>query len=246
MDTTRTDDPKLPPDKGKEWMETNLPNTDDEDLFAGFSEQEQTPTQQENHQRKRRDNDTHLDKQTKQLKKSQPHTQLSTRSQTQKQIKNSTDNLTSNTTNAKSNNQHINNDRTIWIQNNQHDVLFIEPISIKEGEKLLEPMEVGKFLHDTGLDQFTELKRAGQYRYKLIYKKPKDAEKLLNATQLLKNNNYRAFIPRMLLETTGIIKNVPISLTEKEIYQNTISDKKKSQKSKGSKDEKTRKTKNQN
>lgn len=107
------------------------------------------------------------------------------------------------------------NNQINWIQNNQHNTLFIEPISIKEGEKLLEPMEVGKFLHDAGLDQFTELKQAGQYRYKLIYKKPKDTEKLLNATQLLKNNTYRAFILRMLLETTGIINQVPISLTEK-------------------------------
>ncbi|XP_062716003.1 uncharacterized protein LOC134291801 [Aedes albopictus] len=87
-------------------------------------------------------------------------------------------------------------------------------------------MEVGKFLHEVELDQFNELRRAGQYRYKLIYKNPKDAEKILNSTHILKQNNYKAFIPRMLLETTGIIKQVPTTLTEKEIFQNTISEKK--------------------
>lgn len=237
MAATQTDDPKLPPDKGKEWMETSLPRTDDEDSFEGFSEQE-LQTQNETQQRKRRENTTHQDKQNKLLKtsQSQSQSQHNTRSQTQKQVTKNTNhdqqpNTNKNSTTEKvpftnSSKQTNKKDQIMWIQNNQHNVLFIEPISIKEGEKLLEPMEVGKFLYDIGLNQFTELKRAGQYRYKLIYKNPKDAEKILNSTQTLKNNNYKAFIPRMLLETTGIIKNVPISLTEKDIYHNTISAKK--------------------
>lgn len=114
----------------------------------------------------------------------------------------------------------------MYIKNNAYDVIFIEPISIREGQKVLEPMEVGKFLHDTHLDQFTELKRAGQYRYKMTYKKPQDTEKILNATSLLKNNNYKAFIPKMLTETTGVIKDIPTSFTEREIRLNAICDKK--------------------
>ena len=97
MDTTQTDDPKLPPDNGKEWMETNLPNTDEEGLFMGFSENEQTSTQNKNQQRKRREKDTYQDKHTKQLKKLQPHTQLPTRSQTQT-ITSTNENLNSQTT----------------------------------------------------------------------------------------------------------------------------------------------------
>ena len=87
-------------------------------------------------------------------------------------------------------------------------------------------MEVGKFLNEVGLAQFTELKRAGQYRYKLTYKKPKDTERILNASKLLKNNNYKAFIPRMLQETTGLIKNIPTSIKDIEILRFGLSDSK--------------------
>lgn len=238
--------PDDPPDRGKEWMDIGLPHTDEEEPFDGFSEQETLKEKL----RKRRENDTQHDKQNKVQKTIQ--TQPTTRSQTQKtKSTNEHENLTPNTKVNPSNdnksenlnqansetttqnnkmsenqNQTKSNGKTFWIQNNQHDVLFIEPIEIKEGEILLEPMEVGKFLHDAGLDQFQELKRAGQYRYKLMYKKPKHAEKILNATQILKQKNYKATIPKMLLETTGIVKNVPTSFTEKEIYQNMISDKK--------------------
>lgn len=210
-------------------MDVELPHTDEEEPFDGFSEQE---IHKDNQQRKRRETEPHQDNHSKHPKTTQ--TQPNTRSQTSKQSGEKVDNTqTENTHNTSEKKptgtkpKNVNkNDKPIWIQNNQHNVLFIEPISIKEGAKLLEPMEVGKFLHQAGLDQFTQLKRAGQYRYKLIYKQPKDAEKILNSTQTLKQNNYKAFIPQMLLETTGIIKNVPTSLTEQELFQNTTSDKK--------------------
>lgn len=114
----------------------------------------------------------------------------------------------------------------IQIRNYSYNVIFIEPISIKEDQTLLEPMEVGKFLHDLNLDQFCELKRAGQYRYKLIYKIPQDTEKILNATSLLRNNNYKAYIPKMLTETTGVIKDIPTSFTDSEIRMNAVCNKK--------------------
>ncbi|XP_062541497.1 uncharacterized protein LOC134209536 [Armigeres subalbatus] len=191
----------------------------------------------QNKHRKRRDDKT---KQSNEQKKTKPDTDEYTE-QAQKQTQDPKENLntqtTNNTTNTQKPEQHQNTKFTIKpqqnntnkefkIKNNTYNVVFIEPISIKEGETLLEPMEVGKFLYEVKLDQFAELKRAGQYRYKLTYKKPQDTEKILNSAPLLKENNYRAFIPKMLTETTGVIKDVPTSLTEHEIYEKIISSKK--------------------
>lgn len=234
--------PNLPPDKGKEWLESSLPKSDNElEDFMGFPDEQMETDTDEQQSRKRRDKNTeNNEKNNKQLKKekqSRHKTEVNAKQHQTSTITNTKTNTNNSRTptasknettenNSNNINQNNNNYQQHWVINDLHNIVFIEPISIKEGEKLLEPMEVGKFLHETKLDQFTELKRAGQYRYKLTYKRPKDTENILNATQTLNNNNYRAFIPKMLLETTGIITNIPTSITEREIFQNAISEKK--------------------
>lgn len=225
--------PILPPDKGKDWLDKSLPLSDNEmnDDFKGFSGDEMEMRYDTQRSRKRRDKIAEINDTTNKQLKKQKQSQLSkstTLKQTLTNSKITPSKIKIHTTGkTNDNNIHTQNhtEQQIWVKNDQHNVIFIEPLSIKEGEKLLEPMEVGKFLHEMKLDQFSELKRAGQYRYKLTFKTPKDTEPILNATSTLKNNNYKAFIPKMLLETTGIIKNVPTSITEHEIYQNAIADK---------------------
>lgn len=236
-----------PPDKGKTWSGTSLSPTFDEDPmdaeFAGFDEAE-TSKQNPNLNRKRREEQTKHANDKKKSKSDTDNQQneiqpTPTSSQaiaiqtpqtqtTQTHVLHTQTQNTANHTQTlpKQQRQGTNNKQEFLIRNNTYNVIFIEPIMIKEGEMLLEPMEVGKFLFEMNLDQFTELKRAGQYRYKLTYKKPQDTEKILNSAKILKEYNYRAFIPKMLTETTGVINQIPTSLTEREIYEKIISTKK--------------------
>lgn len=236
----------LPPSSDEDPMDTE---------FMGFDEtttrRNQVMTRKRREEQSKKENDKKKTKSGTEYQPNTPHTltnntkeiqnQTQTLSQTtsstrtptlktqinesQSQSQNITNHTTKNRTQQTQRPGTYTNDE-FKIKNNTYNVIFIEPITIKEGEVLLEPMEVGKFLHEMKLDQFAELKRAGQYRYKLTYRKPQDTEKILNSATQLRENNYRAFIPKMLTETTGVIKDVPISLTEKEIFETIISSKK--------------------
>lgn len=246
MDVNQKNMQTEPPDKGKDLVITPLPPTSDDDmdgtLFRGYSDEDITDQNQQNRKRaqskKLTENNTKRTKPTHDKKLPTP-SNMNTQTQpglnqitiTQTSEKNPlTQPTTSSQTPQPTTNTNPQSNMTkgnvVYIRNNAYNVLFIEPISIKDEVKILEPMEVGKFLHDTKLDQFAELKKAGQYRYKLVYKKPQDTEKILNNTAFLKKYNYKVYIPKMLTETTGVIKDVSPKLTEQEIRINAISDKK--------------------
>ncbi|XP_062538587.1 uncharacterized protein LOC134206865 [Armigeres subalbatus] len=81
-------------------------------------------------------------------------------------------------------------------------------------------MEIAKILHNIGIKNYKELKFAGQGRYRITFNRPREAEDLLNSKLLSEEFKYKVYVPNMLKESIGIIRNVPPSLTETEILNN--------------------------
>lgn len=114
------------------------------------------------------------------------------------------------------------NDKDIWIKNTTHSVFFIERQTVDQ--KPLHPMELAKILNNIGIKDYKELKSAGQGRYRITFNRPRDAEMLINSKLLTEEFKHKVYVPNMLKESIGIIRRVPISLTEEEILDNIKTD----------------------
>lgn len=105
-----------------------------------------------------------------------------------------------------------------WEKNNVHTVFFIERQN-KE-DKPIHPMLLAKILHNVGIKHYKELKSAGFGRFRITFNKPKDAEVLLNSALLRDNFKINIYIPNVLKQTIGVVRNVPPTISEEEILDN--------------------------
>lgn len=105
-----------------------------------------------------------------------------------------------------------------WQKNKAFKTFFIEPKDDKT--KPLHIMEIAKLLKNIKVDRYTELKKAGKNRFKISFENPRHAESLINSKILTEQFNYKVFVPTMFKETIGVVRNVPPTISEKEILEN--------------------------
>lgn len=111
-----------------------------------------------------------------------------------------------------------NSTRDNWIKNTTNTVFFIERMD--PTDKPAHAMEIAKMLHNIGIKNYKELKFAGQGRFRVTFSRPREAEDLINSKLLTEEFKYKVYVPNMLKESIGIVRNVPPSLTDDEILNN--------------------------
>lgn len=104
-----------------------------------------------------------------------------------------------------------------WQINKAFKTFFIEPKDDKT--KPLHIMEIAKLLNNIKV-KYAELNKAGKNRFKITFDNPKHAETLINSKILTEQFNYKVFVPTMFKETIGVVRNVPPTISEKEILEN--------------------------
>lgn len=166
---------------------------------------------------------TRTQKQIKYTMKDLTQTQQTNVTQTQKQDNGDTQDSRLKRDKNKNANDGLNLGK--WEKNNVHTVFFIERQN--KDDKSIHPMLLAKILHNVGIKQYKELKSAGYGRFRITFNKPKDAEVLLNSTLLKENFKFNIYIPNMLKQTIGVVRNVPPTITDDEIVNNIQAGKKK-------------------
>ncbi|XP_036347350.1 uncharacterized protein LOC118756710 [Rhagoletis pomonella] len=68
-----------------------------------------------------------------------------------------------------------------------------------------------------------KIKAIGRSLYKFFFENFEAANKCIDNPDLLKNN-MRPFIPKSMVETTGVARQIPLNFTEQEIKNNIVSD----------------------
>jgi hypothetical protein len=96
----------------------------------------------------------------------------------------------------------------------QHKLVILEPTNKNIDEPIL-PIEIGKILTDERIG-INEIKKAGRFRYKVLTKTMNDASNLLQSTTI-KSRGYEAYVPRNLLESVVVIREIPKKMTNDEI-----------------------------
>ncbi|XP_017480155.1 PREDICTED: uncharacterized protein LOC108369544 isoform X1 [Rhagoletis zephyria] len=90
-----------------------------------------------------------------------------------------------------------------------------------------EKMRNGIFLWDIirhfNIEGIKNIKAIGRSLYKIFFENYEAANKCVSNPDLIKNQ-MRPFIPRSLVETTGVARQIPLNFTEEEIKENIISD----------------------
>lgn len=104
-----------------------------------------------------------------------------------------------------------------WIKNKTIKTFFLEPTDEKHK---LHIMEIAKLLHNIKITTYTELKPAGKFRYKITFNNPRHAEDLINSKILTETYKYKIYAPKMYQETIGVLRDVPLTLTDQDIYDN--------------------------
>lgn len=118
-----------------------------------------------------------------------------------------------------------NSTRDNWIMNTTHTVFFIERMD--QTQKPIHVMEIAKILHNIGIKNYKELKFAGQGRYRISFNRAREAEDLINSKLLADEFHYKVYVPNMLKQSIGVVRNIPPSLTDTEIQANICAGKKK-------------------
>lgn len=104
-----------------------------------------------------------------------------------------------------------------WTRNKTYKTFFLEPTDEKQK---LHIMEVAKLLHNIKITNYTELKPAGKFRYKITFNNPRHAENLINSKILTETYKYKIYVPKMYQETIGVIRNIPPTITDQELLDN--------------------------
>lgn len=103
-----------------------------------------------------------------------------------------------------------------WEQNKTFKTFFIEPT---EESKHIHIMEIARTLHSIKITNYTELKTAGKNRYKITFSNPRHAENLINSKILTETFKYRIYVPSMFKQTIGVVRDIPPSLPDEEIFE---------------------------
>lgn len=102
-----------------------------------------------------------------------------------------------------------------WKKNNTYKTFFIEPT---EDSKHIHVMEIARTLHNIKITNYTELSTAGRNRYKITFANPKHAENLINSKILTETFKYKIYVPNMFKETIGVVRDIPPSISDSEIF----------------------------
>lgn len=103
-----------------------------------------------------------------------------------------------------------------WEINKTFTTFFIEPT---DPSKNIHVMELARTLHNIKITNYTELKIAGKNRYKITFANPKHAENLINSKILTETFKYKIYVPTMFKETIGVVRDIPPSIPEQEIFE---------------------------
>lgn len=104
-----------------------------------------------------------------------------------------------------------------WVQNKVYKTFIMEPTDDKHK---LHIMEIAKLLMNIKITNYKELKPAGNSRYKITFDNPRHAENLINSKILTDSYKYKIYVPKMYQETIGVIRDIPLSFSDKELLEN--------------------------
>lgn len=99
--------------------------------------------------------------------------------------------------------------------NDDHGALFAV---MMEAENLNE-ISVGKLLFNLGIKEISEVRKAGKDRVKVTLLNKKVANSIINNPNISKLHRIKAYIPNSFIKTTGIVKNVPLDLSDDELLE---------------------------
>lgn len=81
----------------------------------------------------------------------------------------------------------------------------------------IDEITTGQILKRMHITSVTELKKTNKNRIMLTLKDKKEANKLINNVNLTKLHQIKSFIPKSFVVTVGVIRDVPLSLTDEEL-----------------------------
>lgn len=113
-----------------------------------------------------------------------------------------------------------------WKHNKVFKTFILEPENLPNDEnpiKLLHIMEIAKLLRSIKIN-YQELVQAGRNRFKITFANPRHAENLINSKILTNDYKYKISVPTMYKETIGVIRNVPPTISEKDLHANLESE----------------------
>ncbi|XP_055608087.1 probable serine/threonine-protein kinase MARK-A [Uranotaenia lowii] len=134
---------------------------------------------------------------------------------------NDTDNTNPNTTNSNNTNSNNTNSNNTNSNNTNSKNTNSDNTNVdKTKARFIHVMEIAKMLKNIEIKTYKELTQAGRGRFKITFEKPSHAEQLLNSKLLKEIYNYKVYTPKMYQTSYGVIKGIPLSLSNQEILEN--------------------------
>lgn len=162
------------------------------------------------------DNETHTQKQHKKRNTGSHEVEIHTQnnSATESQTPNvqhiNTQHATGHHTPNTQNTQRIQNTYTERDNGTQFK-LIMEKENINE-------ISIGRLFAALGLKHVSEIRKTGKNRLQITTTDKNDANKILTCETINKIKQIKTFIPRAFIFTVGVVKNVPLDLTDDEIF----------------------------
>ncbi|XP_050497442.1 uncharacterized protein LOC126878649 [Diabrotica virgifera virgifera] len=97
-------------------------------------------------------------------------------------------------------------------------LIMIESDKGKAGN--IHPMDIGKVFHTMGTTGIKEISRKGMNRIGVIFNTSKQANMVLNSTEILEKG-FLAYIPQKMLTSRGIIRDVSINISMENIVNDS-------------------------
>lgn len=79
------------------------------------------------------------------------------------------------------------------------------------------PVDVGKCLKSKNIKGFQDIQMIGKFRFKVTFETAAEANKLVRVD--LQDDNLKCYVPQMLKQTLGIIKDVPWKYEDRELLE---------------------------
>lgn len=107
---------------------------------------------------------------------------------------------------------HTQNTQTLYNENDKgHEFkLIMEKENINE-------IKTGQILTHLGIKKIRDIRKTGKNRIEITTTEKKEANTILTNPTINKIHLYKTFIPRQFIFSTGIVKDVPLDLTEADI-----------------------------
>lgn len=105
------------------------------------------------------------------------------------------------------------------------DIFVLIDLTLEDAEKRLNDLVLYDVLKKLNLlEGIVDIKKIGFRRSKVKLTNPKNANNIVTQNKKLEEHNLKAFIPINFVHKVGIIRDVPVNFSEKDIEENLLSD----------------------